>query len=175
MEIILINHAERNRNPDQRRDRQIDRHQPLTPQGEKQAHELAERLRAGRLIPTLYLTSRNVHAKQTAEIVCAGLGGNPSIDIVEIDALTPFHSSESFQQITEQARSSGHDVTLHDVVAVVGHYPRLNQLFAQLTWRTVAEERLSHAQEVRLRADSFNEFHEGKGRGQWPKRETPEH
>jgi phosphohistidine phosphatase SixA len=167
MEFILINHAERTHDPDRRKDKQVDRHQPLTAAGEKQAHELSERLRAAGITPTLYLTSRHLHAKQTAELVCRDLGGDPSVDVVELDALTPFHSTESFQQVSEQARLAGHDASLHDVVAVIGHYPRLNQLFAQLTWRTVAEKRLGYAREVRLTADSFDDFHEGKGRGRW--------
>jgi phosphohistidine phosphatase SixA len=167
MDVILINHAERKRDSDRRRDKQIDRHQPLTPTGEKQAHELAERLRAAGIKPTLYLTSRHLHAKQTAEIVCKDLGGDPSVDVVEIDALTPFHTSDSLQQISEQASSAGHDASLHDLVALIGHYPRLNQLFAQLTWQTVAEKRLGYAEEVRLTADSFDDVRKGRGRGRW--------
>lgn len=165
MKIILIKHAERQKNPDQRRDRQIDRHQPLTPAGVEQAHDLAARLRAKGDTPTLYLTSRNAHARQTAEIVCTDLGGVPSTDVVEIDALTPFHPTECCYQILEQARTSGHDPRLHDVVAVVGHYPRLNQLFAHLTWRMAAPTPLDYAQEVYLTAQ---EFCDGPGQGQWP-------
>jgi len=166
MKIILINHAERQRDPDKLRDRQIDRHQPLARAGVEQAHDLAARLGANGDIPTLYLTSRNAHAKQTAEIVCTDLGRVPSTDVVEIDALTPFHPTESCQQIFEEARASGHNPQLHDVVAIIGHYPRLNQLFAHLTWKTAAPTPLNYAQEVYLTTQE--KFCDGTANGQWP-------
>ena len=167
MKIILINHAQRQRDPDELRDKQIDRHQPLARAGVEQAHDLAARLSAKGDIPTLYLTSQNVHAKQTAEIVCAHLGRDPSTDVVELDALTPLHPTESCQQIFEEARVSGHNPQLHDVVAIIGHYPRLNPLFAQLTWNTAAPTPLNYAQEVYLTTDG--KFCDGTAKGQWPK------
>lgn len=166
MEIILINHAEREHHPDPNIDRQIDRQQPLVDAGQQQAHDLANRLRIKGV--TLYLTSRNLHAKQTAEIVWADLGRDPSVAIVEIDALTPFHQTESFEEIIGQATQSGHDPRLHEVIAVIGHYPRLNQLFAYLTGQTAAGRRLNYAQEVCLTAPSFEDFRAGNSKGQWP-------
>ena len=167
-ELILINHAERVHEADPDRDRQIDRHLPLTSTGETQAQELGDRLRAAGIRPTLFLTSRNLHTKQTAEIVCRAVGGDPSVDVVEIDALTPFHPTDSFEHVCDQARTAGHDPSLHAVVAIVGHHPRLNQLFAQLTWRTVAGNRLDYAQHVRVTAGLFDGFRTGKGTGHWP-------
>jgi phosphohistidine phosphatase SixA len=166
MKIILINHAERQRDPDRLRDREIDRDQPLTAEGVAQAHDVANRLRANGGTPTLYLTSRNAHAKQTAEIVCSDLGGTPSTDVVEIDALTPRDPTETCGQILEQAKASGHDPQLHDVVAIIGHYPRLNQLFAYLTWQTAAPTPLGYAEEVYVTVKE--KFCDGTGQGQWP-------
>ena len=165
MKIVLINHAERQRDPDRVRDREIDRQQPLTPTGVTQAHDLATKLRANGITPTLYLTSRNAHAKQTAEILCIDLGKDPSTDVVEIDALTPREPTESCGEILEQAKAAGHDLQLHDVVAIIGHYPRLNQLYAYLTWQTVAPTALGYAEEVYLTTEKFCD---GKGQGQWP-------
>jgi phosphohistidine phosphatase SixA len=168
MKIILINHAERERHPDPETDKKLDPGQPLKQVGVKQAQELAERLR--KVKPTLYLTSKNLHAKQTAEIVCEALGGDKSKDVVVIAALTPNAATETFEQIIEQAELAGCNPGSHDVVAVVGHYPRLNQLFAYLTWQRTAEKTLDKAEEVVLSADSFDDFRRGKGEGQWPKR-----
>jgi phosphohistidine phosphatase SixA len=167
MEIILINHARRVKHEDPARDKQIDRHQPLHDDAKEQVSELVGRLKRGST-PTLYLTSRNLHARETANLVCEALGGNPSRDVVEIDALTPHHPTESFEQVIEQATAVGHDPRLHLVVAIVGHSPRLNSLFAHLTWEQVASKALGEGQEVRLEAESFQAFRDGKGRGQWP-------
>jgi len=133
MQIILINHAERDRESGK-----DDRDQPLHPEkGVKQVNDLVARLREKKVTPTLYLTSKNVHAKETAEWVCAALGRDPKKVVVEIDALTPPHRTESWQDILEQAKAAGHDLKSYEVVAIVGHFPRLNQLFAYLTWHTV--------------------------------------
>ena len=166
MQIILINHAQRERDPGQKRDKQIDRHQPLARAGVEQTHELAKRLQKNGVTPTLYLTSRNAHATQTAEILCKDLGKAPATDVVQLDALTPHHPTESCSQIFAEAKAAGHDPQLHDVIAVIGHYPRLNQLFAQLTWQTVAPTALAYAQEVYLTIDE--KFCDGTGKGQWP-------
>jgi phosphohistidine phosphatase SixA len=161
MQIILINHAERDRESGK-----DDRDQPLHPEkGVKQADDLVARLREQKVTRTLYLTSKNVHTKETAERVCAALGGVPDANVVEIDALTPGHRTESCQDILEQARASGHDPESHGVVVIVGHFPRLNQLFAYLTWRTAAPTRLDYGQEVYL---TINAFWDGNGQGQWP-------
>ena len=166
MKIILINHAERERHPDPQTDKQLDPSQPLKQKGVEQAQELAERLR--KVKPTLYLTSKNLHAKQTAEVVCEALGGDKSKDVVLIDALTPNDATETFDQIIEQAELAGRNPGSHDVVAVVGHYPRLNQLFAYLTGQITAANRLDKAEEVCLTANSLNDFRQGNGEGKWP-------
>jgi phosphohistidine phosphatase SixA len=162
MQIILINHAERHRESGK-----DDRDQPLHPEeGVKQANDLVDRLREKKVTPTLYLTSRNVHAKETAKFVCAALGGTADMAVVEIDALTPDQRTETWQDIVEQVRASGHNLESHAVVAIVGHFPRLNQLFAYLTWRKAAPTRLEYGQEVYLTIDKF---WDGEGQGRWPR------
>ena len=83
MQVILINHAERDRASGKN-----DSEQPLDPKkGVEQVEQLVLRLRNSSVKPTLYLTSRNAHAKETAERMCKALGGVPARDVVELDAL----------------------------------------------------------------------------------------
>ena len=160
MEIILINHAERDKASGK-----DDRDQPLDPKkGVEQVEQLVLRLRK-RNKPTLYLTSRNAHAKETADRVCEALGGVPATDVVELNALTPDQRTESMLDIYEQAKAARHDLLRHKVIVIVGHSPRLEQLFAYLTFRTAAPKRLKKGQEVYL---TIEDFHDGNGQGQWP-------
>jgi phosphohistidine phosphatase SixA len=169
MEILLINHATRRRHPNPDIDRQIDPDQPLLLEGEEEACQLADRLRGLPVVPTLYLTSRNLHARQTAEILCQRLGGDPRTQVVQIGALTPGHATEHFEQIIEQAEWLGQDLRQHDQVAVVGHYPRLNQLFARLTGQPEPPAPLDRGQEVCLTANCLEGFLAGEGNGEWPR------
>lgn len=161
IQIILINHAERHRASGK-----DDRDQPLDPtKGIGQVEQLVARLRRNKVTPTLFLTSRNAHARETAELLCRALGGDPTRNVVALDALTPHHRTETMQDIVEQATASGHDLQQHAVIAIVGHSPRLEQLFAYLTWKAAAPTRLEYGQEVYLTIDNF---WDGKGQGQWP-------
>ena len=165
MQIVLINHAERHRASGK-----ADRDQPLDPTtGVEQVAQLVARLREKNVTPTLYLTSRNVHAQETAERICQALGGDPSRSVVALAALTPEDRTQTMRDILEQAEAAGHVLLRHDVIAIVGHSPRLEQLFAYLTWRTVAPARLGYGEETYLTIDNF---HNGKGQGQWPRRSS---
>jgi phosphohistidine phosphatase SixA len=164
-----INHATRRRHLDRAIDKQIDPDQPLLPQGEEEACKLADRLRDRQVVPTLYLTSRNLHSRQTAKILCKRLGGDPRTQVVQIGALTPHHETEHFEQIIEQAEWLGQDLQQHDWVAVVGHYPMLNQLFARLTGQPEPPAPLDRGQEVCLTANCLDGFLAGEGKGEWPR------
>jgi len=144
----------------------MDKQQPLLPEGEEQVRTLADRLRCEHLVPTLYLTSRNVHARQTAEILSRTLGGDPA-SLVEIDALTPHDLTESFAEVIEQATALGKDPRAHTIWALVGHTPRLNHIFESLTSKP-ASNRLSYGQAVCLTANSFDDFARGTAAGEWP-------
>jgi phosphohistidine phosphatase SixA len=168
MHLLLINHAERRRDPDRSKDVSLDKQQPLTLKGEEQVRMLANKLRTERLVPTLYLTSRNVHARQTAEILSRSLGGDPALQVVEVDALTPHDLTESFDEIIEQATALGNDARTHAIWALVGHTPRLNHLFESLTGRP-ASNRLAYGQAVCLTANSLDDLAAGTAAGEWPK------
>jgi phosphohistidine phosphatase len=68
-------------------------------------------------------TSPLVRAKQTADILAAGIGGKPVIKI--LDALAPGHTATSvLAQLNKAAR--------HRRIALVGHEPDLGELAAHL-------------------------------------------
>ena len=89
-----------------------------------------------------------------------------------LDALTPGHRTATMLDIVEQARDAGHDLLRHEVIAIIGHSPRLEQLFAYLTFRTAAPKRLNYGQETSLTMDirKINDFFGGEAQGQWPNR-----
>jgi phosphohistidine phosphatase SixA len=67
MKVLLIRHATRARVLAERDD-------PLSADGEKEALELAKTMKESGDIPVLFLTSKQRHAHQTAEILWCHLG-----------------------------------------------------------------------------------------------------
>jgi phosphohistidine phosphatase len=68
-------------------------------------------------------TSPLVRARQTADVLAAGIGGKPVIKI--LDALSPGHTATSvLAQLNKAAR--------HRRIALVGHEPDLGELAAHL-------------------------------------------
>ena len=100
-----------------------DSKRPLTERGINRFKEAVKGLR--RLDVTLdeIFTSPLVRARQTADLLAAGLDGKPAVKVLE--ALAPGHSAASV--MTQLAK-----VAKRRRVAVVGHEPDLGELAAHL-------------------------------------------
>jgi phosphohistidine phosphatase SixA len=159
MKIILIRHASRVRESSSDKDEEL----PLSPDGEKEARELGDKMASLGLRPTLYLTSRYAHAKQTAEFLRDQVTGDPPASVVAISTLTP-HEPYDFEGIIRESEQTGHDLSRLELVAFVLHHPRLNQLLGRLTSQPVSPGAPKYSEAVCLTADSLGDFLEGKGK-----------
>jgi phosphohistidine phosphatase SixA len=100
VEIILIRHASRERNPDLGEDKEL----PLTSDGKKEVCELGARLVSLGLKPTVYLTSRYTHAKETGNLLRDQIGGNPPAAVVAVDTLTPHRNIPLRELLSSQSK-----------------------------------------------------------------------
>ena len=119
-ELYLVRHAIA---ADRDKEWPDDTKRPLTERGISRFKEAVKGLR--RLDVTLdeIYTSPLVRAKQTAELLAAGVEGKPSIKTLE--ALAPGHTPSSL--MTQLAR-----VAKRRRIALVGHEPDLGELAAHL-------------------------------------------
>ena len=121
IELYLVRHAiaaERGpKYPD-------DRLRPLTPDGEKRFAESVKGLVAMNVVIDFVLTSPLVRARETAQILAAGLKPKPAI--AEIEALAPGGRHEAMvEAIKTHAKRNRR-------LALVGHEPDLGELAARL-------------------------------------------
>jgi phosphohistidine phosphatase len=100
-----------------------DRSRPLTPQGRKAMTRAAKRFAELGLAPDLIVTSPLVRARQTAEIVAAGLG--LSDRLVEDDRLAPGFDAARLAGVIEARGVTG-------AVMLVGHEPDFSETIAEL-------------------------------------------
>jgi phosphohistidine phosphatase len=100
-----------------------DGERPLTETGIERFTEAVRGLRALDVELDEILTSPLVRARQTAEILAAGIGGKPPVKT--FDALAPGHAPATV--VTQLAR-----VARRARVALVGHEPDLGELAAHL-------------------------------------------
>ena len=118
-EIYLVRHAiatERGESwPD-------DTKRPLTRDGIRRFKEAVKGLRSIGVEPDLVLTSPLTRARQTAELLSAGLSGRPPIEIV--DALAPGGAPGAIVSALRRLRVGS--------VALVGHEPDLGHLASVL-------------------------------------------
>ena len=121
IELYLVRHAiaaERGpKYPD-------DRLRPLTVAGQKKFAESVPGLQAMGVVIDFVLTSPLVRARETAQILAAGLKPKPAI--TEVDALSP---GGRYQAIVEAIRTHS---KRHRRLALVGHEPDLGELAAKL-------------------------------------------
>lgn len=100
-----------------------DDERPLTARGVSRFEETVEGLRKLAVEVDEIFTSPLVRAKQTAELLSAGLPGTPPIKV--LDALAPGHAPASvLAQLARTARRRR--------IALVGHEPGLGELAAHL-------------------------------------------
>lgn len=119
-EVYLIRHAiaaaRGNDWPD-------DDKRPLTERGKSRFKECIDGLVSLNVAVDEIFTSPLVRAKQTADLLAAGLSGKPAVKI--LDALSPGHSPTSvLAQLARAARRRR--------IALVGHEPGLGELAAHL-------------------------------------------
>lgn len=101
-----------------------DRVRPLTPEGIARWRRAVGGLKAIGLDLDLVLTSPLLRARQTADLLAAGLPGKPAVE--EIAALAPGGTAAALAQaIAKHGRR-------HRRLALVGHEPDLGELAARL-------------------------------------------
>jgi len=157
MDIVLIRHPPRERNVEEKM-------ASLTPEGRRTAEQLAAslpKLSAGSSrLPspfTIIVSSTQQPAKEMAGL----LERTPDARVRDMDCLTPFApGGDDFRAFFEDLQARVGPVTDSDVIAVVGHEPRLGRLLSFLTSK---ETRcLDRGEAVWLRA-SIQDFRKGKG------------
>ena len=100
-----------------------DNKRPLTERGISRFKEAVKGLRRMDVTLDEIFTSPLLRAKQTAELLAAGVEGKPSVKVLE--ALAPGHSPASV--MTQLARAAR-----RRRIAIVGHEPELGELAAHL-------------------------------------------
>ncbi|MBI2828644.1 MAG: phosphohistidine phosphatase SixA [Acidobacteria bacterium] len=119
-EIYLVRHAIAAQRGEEWPD---DDKRPLTARGVARFKESVNGLSRLDVVVDEIFTSPLVRAKQTAELLAAGLPGKPSIKV--LDALSPGHAPGSvLAQLAKAARRRR--------IALVGHEPGLGELAAHL-------------------------------------------
>jgi len=152
--VLLIRHASRIPGPD---NPQL----PLSTEGEEECRRLAERLAQERLTAAHFLSSRNLHAIQTADLLQQSLGRPSATSLTTpLAALTP-GSAFTLEMIAEEAQLRGVSVQNSDCTAWILHHPRLNQLSARMTSRPEISTKPSGAETVCLEATDFEAFLSG--------------
>ena len=100
-----------------------DNKRPLTERGVNRFKDAVKGLRRLDVALDEIFTSPLVRARQTADILAAGVEGKPSVKV--LDALAPGHTPASV--MTQLAR-----VAKRRRIAIVGHEPELGELAAHL-------------------------------------------
>src|SRR5262245_55070938 len=101
-----------------------DRERPLTSEGIARFKQVVEGLKALQVKPELVLTSPRVRAAHTAELVVAGIGGKPRLEMLE--ALQPGgRQAQVLEAIAKYSKRTKR-------IAIVGHEPDLGELTARL-------------------------------------------
>jgi phosphohistidine phosphatase len=121
IELYLVRHAiaaERGPNyPD-------DRERPLTSEGIARFKQVVEGLKAFEIKLELVLTSPLVRAAHTAELLVAGIGSKPRLEVLE--PLQPGgRQAQVLEAIAKYAKRTKR-------IAIVGHEPDLGELTARL-------------------------------------------
>jgi phosphohistidine phosphatase SixA len=154
MTILLVRHAERAKEHGSLLDSQT----PLTSEGKRQAAELRDSLKKLQFNCDIFLSSEHVHAAQTASILSER---SLQARILALSALTPHNPQETLDEITAEAEQKGQPLEDLPSITVVGHEPRLGQLFQRLT--STRMRPLENCEAVCV-SGSWRELVRGKGR-----------
>lgn len=124
LELYLVRHAvAAERGPEYPEDAT----RPLTPEGIERFRKAVAGLRAIDVSLDLVLTSPFVRARETAELLCAGLKPKPKL--TPVDALAPGGRPAHITAAVAQHTAAGRRWSR---VALVGHEPDLGELAARL-------------------------------------------
>ena len=119
-ELYLIRHAIA---AERGEDWPNDDKRPLTARGVARFKESVDGMRKIGVDVDEIFTSPLIRAKQTADLMASGLGGKPTVRV--LDALAPGHTPGSVMaQLSRAAK--------HRRIAIVGHEPGLGELAAHL-------------------------------------------
>jgi phosphohistidine phosphatase len=119
-ELYLVRHAIAAERGDEWPD---DTKRPLTKRGVTRFRECVTGLRELETAVDEIFTSPLVRAKQTADILAAGMDGKPPVKV--LDALAPGHTAQNV--MTQLAKAA-----TRRRIALVGHEPELGELAAHL-------------------------------------------
>ncbi|MBE9003452.1 histidine phosphatase family protein [Nostoc sp. LEGE 12447] len=156
IQIILIRHGLK----------QVDKllddaDKPLSLEGCEQVKQLANKLACQNLKPMVFFASPYLHAKQTADILRKSLSGK----LVVLNSMKPSGGQiKSFDKIVNEANQIGEKLSHLEVVAFVGHEPKISQLL-----RCLAQDQrytLNRAEAVCLEG-TYEDFLQGKGKFKW--------
>lgn len=175
MFIVALRHAERERKDGE------DSALPLTQAGRLQVEKRGLDLKKLKLIPDVCCTSKNRHAIETGELLIQNLCPNRSQLVFGLDALTPAYQGPSdipshtwtgskiLNSVVTEVQSLNANLEKHEVVLLVLHAPRLQQLASGLIQdpqqqQALKSRDLAYSDGVVLEADSLQGFLNGEGR-----------
>ncbi len=160
MRIYLIRHGDRYKHP-----LRPDKDEHLTLTGEEQLKSLATKFDYKR-VPTIFITSKHRHAVESAEILQKMT--NPMAPLVSLEALTPIPTTFALRDIiSEVRRVGGHDLSDHEIIAMVLHHPRQTQLAMMLKGDNYEEYKSQpepkNGEAICLVATTLDAFARGEG------------
>jgi phosphohistidine phosphatase SixA len=158
LQAILVRHAEKDGSGDDA---------PLSESGRESTSQLGSFLAKLGLRPALVLTSRFVHARETADGLAMKFPPT-SPPILKVDALTPVPATRerfSIETMVDEAAVAGHCLTDNTTAIFVGHEPRLTQLATIMTRQRIPP--LERLEAVCIEADTLSDLRVGRGRLCW--------
>jgi len=168
MNILLVRHGKKADDLAEIDDKDL----PLSDQGKAEVQQLAAEFAEAGLLPSLYLSSRYVHALDTARAISEKLvAGNAPPASVPLDSLTP-HNPYTFALIVREAAKIGLTLNGVDTACMVLHYPRIHQLTAELTSTALETNDPGYASASCVTAASLDELLQGKGHTRYVWRRT---
>lgn len=158
MRVVVIRHGEKGELPGK-----DEKDWPLSEDGTVRVGGVVETLLRVDLLPRIYLTSRWEHARQTAEILAAGRASELPFRVVGVDVLTPKTEEEKFSVsgLLEEATNQGVDLEESEIVALVGHEPRLSMLITRMTGKRIRP--LDRLEAVVIKGEGLGDLMRGKG------------
>src|SRR4051794_40967711 len=126
MRVLLIRHC------DKLNAETADRDRGLSERGLAQAIALEEKLRRRGVSPDHYFTSSSAHALETAKHLRQQCGRHAGL--AQLDSLTPGKDASRPVDVVDSLLDEAGSFDA-EVVALIGHEPRLSQLLARMTGR----------------------------------------